>query len=493
MYFYYILNNKGNFSFLFNTMYDFFISEFFAVFCILSENQGGNRIMEEIQGQQNKMGTEPILPLLISMSLPPISSMFMQYTYNFLDSMFVSWISEEALTSVSLAFPIITFIISVSIGLGVGSNVLIAKNLGKKDQNRADSIVSHSLILSSVVGILLTCLSFMVIEPYFRAFTDDMTIYRLGLNYSYIVVCMVLPNMLHISIQKIIQATGNMTAPMLFQMAGVALNFILDPILIFGRFGFPAMGVKGAAIATVLGYSFSTVLAFYVLIFRKQKVRIKIKNFYLDCKIFKNIFITGFPSLIMNILGAFMLIFANIFLTGFSMTAVAFFGMYYKIQQMIVMTVNGLIQGCLPLMSYNYGAKNTKRLMKSFKIGFIMALCMMSIGTVILWVFPANLLHLFKASDEMRTFGIEALKIMSLSFVFSAFGFMYASFFQATGRIRYSILINLLRQLIFLIPLMWLLSNRIGIIGVWWSFLISELLTTIVCLSLFYKGKAKEG
>lgn len=439
----------------------------------------------------SKMEAKPIIPLLISMSVPPMASMFMQYTYNFLDSMFVSWISENALTAVSLAFPITTLIISISIGLGVGTNALIAKNLGAKNQDGANNIVSHSLILSSIVGIILTFLTLIFIKPYFNAFTGNQNIYQLGLDYTYIVAFMVLANMVHISIQKIIQATGNMISPMLFQMAGVALNFILDPILIFGWFGFPAMGVKGAAIATVLGYFFSMVLAFYVLIFRKQEVKIKTDGLQLKWGIFKDIWVIGFPSLIMNALGAFMLVFSNIFLKTYSMTAVAFFGMYYKIQQLIVMTVNGLIQGCMPLMAYSFGARNKGRLMETFKIGLIIAISMMGIGTIILWVFPEDLLSLFKASNEMMNFGVPALRIMSSSFVFSAFGFMYASFFQATGRINYSIFINLLRQLILLIPFMWILSSTIGISGIWWSFLLAEIVTAIICILIFNREEVR--
>lgn len=327
-------------------------------------------IVEEQNGkeglEQNKMEIQPLIPLIISMSLPPMASMFMQYTYNFVDCMFVSWISEGALTAVSLAFPITTLILSISIGLGVGTNTLIAKYLGSKNQDSANNIVSHSLILSSILGIILTILTLLIVKPFFSAFTDDPIIYQLGLDYTYIVAFMVFGNMVHISIQKIIQATGNMIAPMLFQIAGVILNFILDPILIFGWFGFPAMGVKGAAIATVLGYSFSMILAFYVLIFRKQKVKIKIKGFQLEWKIFKQIIIIGFPSLI-----------------------------------------------------------------------------------------------------------------------------MFASFFQATGRIYYSIIINLLRQLLLLIPSMWILSNIMGISGIWWAFIVAELVTTIVCIVLFIQKEVK--
>jgi len=450
-----------------------------------------NKEETEIRIKENKMGTQPVISLLTSMALPPVISMFMQYTYNFVDCMFVSWVGEEELIAVSLAFPVTTLILSISIGLGVGTNALIARNLGAKNQDGANNIVTHSLILSSILGILLTMMVLLLIKPFFSAFTDDPVIYQLGLDYSYIVAFMAFGNMVHISIQKIIQATGNMVSPMLFQMAGVLLNFALDPILIFGLFGMPEMGVKGAAIATVIGYLFSMILAFYVLIFTKQKVKIKKTGFHIEWKLFVDIMVIGLPSLIMNALGAFMVIFANIFLMKFSMTAVAFFGIYFKLQQLIIMTVNGLIQGCMPIMAYNYGAGNRPRLMETFKTGTVFAVVLMGIGTMILWVFPEQSLGIFNASDNMMAFGIPALRVMSASYLLAAFVFMFASFFQATGRVGYSLIINLLRQLVLLVPLMWILSINMGMSGIWWSFLAAEIITTIICIFLFYVEEIK--
>lgn len=448
---------------------------------IIQNKENDKKIME------NKMGVQPVVPLLFSMALPPMISMFMQYTYNFVDCLFVSWVGEEELTAVSLAFPVTTLILSISIGLGVGTNALIARYLGAKNQDAADNIVTHSLILSSVFSIILTIIVLILIKPFFGAFTDDPVIYQLGLDYTYIVAFMTFGNMMHISIQKMIQATGNMIAPMLFQMAGVILNFVLDPILIFGWFGMPVMGVKGAAIATVIGYLFSMILAFYVLIFTKQKVKIKTNDFHIEWRLFRDIIVVGLPSLIMNALGAIMVIFANAFLIMYSMTAVAFFGIYFKIQQLITMTVNGLIQGCMPIMAYNYGAKNKLRLMETFKTGTTFAVIMMTAGTIILWVFPEQTLSIFNASTDMMKFGVPALRIMSASYILAAFGFMFASYFQATGRVGYSLIINFSRQLVALVPLMWIFSEIMGILGVWWSFIAAEVITTVICLYLFLK------
>lgn len=435
---------------------------------------------------QNKMATKPMLPLIINMALPPLFSMFMQYSYNFVDSMFISWVSEDALTAVSLSFPITTLMIALSIWLGVGINVLVAKYLGQGKQDEANSVVSHGLILSSVCGTAMVIILLIIIKPYFLLFTDDPVIYELCLDYMYICALFQLPNMVHIAIQKIIQGTGNMIAPMGFQLAGVVLNFILDPLLIFGLGPFPEMGIKGAALSSLLGYTLSTVLAFYMLIFTKQKVRIKTKGLKLDFAIFRDIFVIGFPSFVMNALGALMVTFANIFLIAYSTTAVAFFGAYFKAQQMVVMTVNGLIQGCIPIMSFNYGAKNKERLDLAFKYGTIIAVAMMGAGALFLSVFPVQILKIFMASDEMMSFGITALRIMSASYIFNGIATMVASYLQSTGKVRYSIRVNLMRQLIILLPAMWLLTNLIGMSGVWFAFIVAEVLT---CVYSFYVYK----
>ncbi|MFA5634274.1 MAG: MATE family efflux transporter [Anaerovoracaceae bacterium] len=435
---------------------------------------------------RNKMATKPMLPLIINMALPPLFSMFMQYSYNFVDSMFISWVSEDALTAVSLSFPITTLMIALSIWLGVGINVLVAKYLGQGKQDEANSVVSHGLILSSVCGTAMVIILLIIIKPYFLLFTDDPVIYELCLDYMYICALFQLPNMVHIAIQKIIQGTGNMIAPMGFQLAGVVLNFILDPLLIFGLGPFPEMGIKGAALSSLLGYTLSTVLAFYMLIFTKQKVRIKTKGLKLNFSIFRDIFVIGFPSFVMNALGALMVTFANIFLIAYSTTAVAFFGAYFKAQQMVVMTVNGLIQGCIPIMSFNYGAKNKERLDLAFKYGTIIAVAMMGAGALFLSVFPVQILKIFMASDEMMSFGITALRIMSASYIFNGIATMVASYLQSTGKVRYSIRVNLMRQLIILLPAMWLLTNLIGMSGVWFAFIVAEVLT---CVYSFYVYK----
>lgn len=433
----------------------------------------------------NKMETKPMFPLIVSMAVPPLISMFMQYTYNFVDCMFVSWIGEKELTAVSLAFPITTLMIAMSIWIGVGVNVLIADNLGQKKQDRADSVVTNGIILSVIMGILVTGIVFLITKPFFASFTDDPEIYNLSVRYMRICAFLEVSSMVHICIQKILQGTGNMIGPMWFQIAGVVLNFILDPILIFGYFGFPKMGIEGAAISTVCGYTLSMILAFFVLIFRKQKVKIKIKGFCIDVKILKDIFLIGFPSFIMNALGAFMSYFTNIFLVMYSTTAVAFFGAYFKLQQVVIMTLNGLVQGCIPIMSYNYGAKNMQRLHKAFKYGTGIGVGLTGFSIIIFWMFPEQILKIFNASGQMMSFGVPALKIMCTSYVFAAAATMTASFMQSTKRVGFSLAINILRQLVLLLPFMWGLSYFMGMKGIWWSFVAAEVITALISAYLY--------
>ena len=438
-------------------------------------------------GELNKMETKPMLPLIVTMSIPPLISMFLQYTYNFVDCMFVSWISEDALTAVSLAFPITTLMIAMSIGIGVGVNVLIARYLGQKNQDMANSVVSNGIILSAACGVIVTIVVLLIMKPFFASFTEDPAIYDMAVDYMRICAFMEVSSMVHICIQKVLQGTGNMIAPMWFQIAGVLLNFVLDPLLIFGVWIFPEMGVEGAAVSTVCGYTFSMILAFYVLIFRKQKVKIKTKGFKLDFKIFKEIFVIGFPSFLMNALGAFMTYFTNLFLVLYSTTAVAFFGAYFKLQQVVIMTLNGLVQGCIPIMSYNYGAKNEKRLTQTFQYGNTIGILLTGVSIIILCLFPSQVLTAFNASEEMLSFGVPALRIMCISYVFAAIATMVASFMQSTKRVKFSLLINILRQFGLLIPAMWLLSKFMGMTGIWYAFIVAEVITAAISWALYKK------
>ena len=439
----------------------------------------------------NKMAVAPVGKLIWQMSIPPLISMFLQYSYNLIDSAFVARLSENALTAVSLSFPITTLMNAASIWIGVGVNVLIAGYLGQKKQDEVNTTVTHGLLLAFGIGALLNLLSFLIMKPYFRAFTNNEEIYQLSIAYMGVCSFMQIPNMVHIAIQKMIQATGNMIAPMWFQIAGVVVNFVFDPILIFGIGIFPAMGIRGAAVATVAGYLLSMILAFALLLGKKQKVQIKIKGFHLQKQMIRRIFAFGLPSFIMNALSSFMVTFVNLFLVAYSDTAIAFFGAYFKVQQLIVMTVNGLIQGCLPVMRFNYGAGSSGRLHSAFRYGNALVTGMMILGTLAVILFPAQILGLFTASEAMRSFGISAMRIMATSYLFCGLSTMISTYFQATEKVGSSMAIQLCRQLLFLVPSLWCLDKLFHLNGIWLAFPVAETATLLVALVMmaWYRHK----
>jgi len=436
---------------------------------------------------ENKMAYEPIHTLILQMSAPPLISMFLQYSYNLVDSMFVAKINEQALAAVSLSFPITTLMNALSIWIGVGVNVLIAGYLGQEKQEKADAAATLGLLLSVLVGTAVTVAALLTIKPYYSAFTQNSAIFAYGLSYMKVCAYMQLPNMVHIAIQKMLQATGNMIAPMWFQIAGVLFNFVFDPLLIFGIGPFPQMGIAGAALATVLGYTLSMLLALVQLFLTKQKVRPKWKGYRFDPQMFRMLLSYGLPSFIMNALGSFMVNFVNAFLVNYSDTAVAFFGAYFKVQQLVVMTVNGLIQGCLPIMRFNYRAKKDERLWQTYQTGTRIATLMMLVGTVLLLCFPNAILFLFSASEEMRTFGVTAMRIMSLGFVFSGLSTMIATYEQATDKVMPSMMIQLLRQGVLLVPVMGLLNQMLHLTGIWIAFPVTEFVVCIIAVVFIRK------
>ena len=386
------------------------------------------------------------------------------------------------LTAVSLSFPITTLMNAASIWIGVGINISIAGYLGQKKQDEANATVTHGLLLAFGIGALLNILTLLIMKPYFLAFTNNEEIYQLSIAYMSVCSFMQIPNMVHIAIQKMIQATGNMIAPMWFQIAGVVVNFVFDPILIFGMGVFPAMGIRGAAVATVAGYLLSMILAFALLLGKKQKVQMKIKGFHLQKQTLRCIFVFGLPSCIMSALSSFMVTFVNLFLVAYSDTAIAFFGAYFKVQQLIVVTVNGLIQGCLPVMRFNYGAGNSERLHSAFLYGIALVIGMMILGTLGVILFPTQILGLFTASEAMRSFGISAMRIMVISYLYCDLSTMISTYFQATEKVGSSMIIQLCRQMLFFIPVLWCLDKLFHLNGIWLAFPVAETGTLIVAL-----------
>lgn len=434
--------------------------------------------------KQNKMGTMPVFPLIVSMSIPAILSMMVQALYNIVDSYFVSQISENALTAVSLVFPIQALLIGVAVGTGVGLNSLIARRLGEIHIEEANQAATHGLLLGIFNGLLFLVVGIFFSEPFLRAFTLDAEIVAMGSVYMNIVCVYSFGACIEINIEKILQATGNMLFPMIFQLIGAISNMLLDPVFIFGMFGFPAMGVKGAAVATVTAQIISMCVALLVLFFREHEVKIEFHSFHFNWHIVKNIYAVGLPAIIMQSTGSAMVVGMNAILISFTETAVAVFGVYFKLQSFVFMPVFGLTQGLMPVMGYNFGAKKKDRLLSAVRIGCIIALAIMGIGMAGFWMYPDRLLMIFNASSRMLQIGVPALRTISLCFLPAAFGIVFSTTFQSVGDGVKSLIISLLRQLVVLLPSAYLLS-KIGLDAVWYAFPIAEVVSLLASIFFF--------
>ena len=441
--------------------------------------------------QENKMGTTPILRLIINMSLPAMFSMLVQSLYNVVDSIFVSWVSEEALTAVSLAFPVQTVMIAVGVGTGVGVSSLISRRLGAARQEEADAAAVHGLVLEALSSIVFILFGLFFARPFIQMFTQNPTIVDYGTDYLSIVTILSVGSMIQICCEKIIQGTGNMIWPMIFQLTGAITNIILDPIMIFGYFGCPKMGVAGAALATVIGQFVACGLSIFVLLTQDHQVTISLRGFRFKGSTIREIYSVGAPSIVMQSIGSVLTSCMNMILVGFSETAVSVLGVYYKLQSFVLMPLFGLTQGLMPIMGYNFGAGIKKRLMDALRWGLIIGFGLMLIGTLLFQFGADLLLSIFNAAEHMLSMGIPALRTMSLCFLPATFGIVMSTFFQATAHGLYSLVISLIRQLIVILPVAYLLSLT-GVLGnVWWAYPIAELvamvMSTFMTLRLYRK------
>ena len=350
--------------------------------------------------EENKMAVRPVFPLLMSMAIPPMISMLIQSLYNIVDSMFVAKIGEDALTAVSLAFPVQTLIVACSVGIGVGVNSYISRSLGREDQQGADSAVAHGLLMAAFVSVLFVLAGQFLLEPFFRMFSSDPLILSEAIAYTQICLTFCAGCFIHICIEKVFQSTGSMIFPMLLQALGAITNIILDPIMIFGLFGFPAMGVKGAAVATVIGQHTAMLASLLVFLLGKFAVRLDLRNFRFSWKMIRDIATIAVPNSCMNALGSVLVMGLNSILIGFSNTAVSLFGIYYKLQTFVFMPASGLTQGAMPIMGFSYGAGNGKRLQHTLSISLRVCFIIMAMGCLLFMAAPAWLLSLFGASDH---------------------------------------------------------------------------------------------
>jgi putative MATE family efflux protein len=440
--------------------------------------------------KDNKMGSSPIFRLIITMSLPAMFSMLVQSLYNIVDSIFVSSLGQDALTALSLAFPVQTLMIAMAVGTSVGVNSLISRRLGEGRRDEANSAATHGLMLSIIYWLVFALLGIFFTRPFFESFSDNLVVVNMGTDYIQTVTLFSFGMFILIDVEKTLQATGNMIYPMIFQLTGAILNIILDPIMIYGLLGFPKMGVKGAAVATVTGQILSMLFCLYIMFTKSHAVHFKLKRFKFRGKTLKDIYKVGFPAIIMQSIMSFLTASLNAILIGFSEAAVAVLGAYYKLNSFVFMPVFGLMQGVMPIMGFNYGAGNKKRVTDTLKVGCLIAGIVLTLGTAIFFALPDRLLKIFNASEEMLQIGVPAFRIISITFVTAAISIMMSTLFQAVGNGLYSLVVSILRQLVIILPVAYFLS-KIGLGYVWYAFPIADMVAFIVSLLLFRQMYAK--
>ena len=440
--------------------------------------------------KENKMGTMPMKRLLASISLPLVISMLMQAMYNVVDSLFVSRVSENALTAVSLAFPVQNFMIAVGVGTGVGMNSYLSRSLGEKNKHDVDLAANNGIFLAIMNYIVMLILGLLLTNVYYKAQTDIAEIIEGGEAYLQSCIVGSFGLFLQLSMERLLQSTGKAFFSMITQLVGAILNIIFDPIFIFGYFGVPAMGVAGAALSTILGQIIAMFIGLILNIKINKEITISPKGFRPNLGAIKRIYSVGIPSIVMQSVSSVMTFGMNNILMVFSSTATAVFGVYFKLQSFVIMPVLGLNNGMVPVISYNYGARNRQRIIQAIKLSMIAAFCIMLIGLILFQTVPVQILALFDASPQMLEIGVPALKIISIHFILAGFDIIMNAVFQAFGKGFYSLLTSLTRQLIVLLPVAYILSKTKVLANVWWCFPIAEIVcvTVSICfMTVIYK------
>jgi len=447
--------------------------------------------MEQVKEiKENKLGVMPVGKLLASMSIPTMFSMLIQALYNIVDSIFVSRLSEKALTAVSLAFPMQNLLIAFAVGLSVGICSVVSRRLGEKREKEAFKAAETGYSILLICTVLFMIIGAVFSESFFRIYTQDEELVQLGTTYLRICLIISLGCFIGVFNEKILQSTGDTIHPMIIQLCGAIFNIIFDPILIFGYFGFPAMGIAGAAYATVGGQLLSMFIGIY-FVRKNQYVNIKFFKLAIDKQATKDILQVGLPSVVMQGIGTVMTSLMNAILITYDIVATTVFGVYFKLQSFVFMPVFGLNSGLMPILAYNYGAKNRERMMKALRLGMTVAFIIMLLGMIAFILIPDVLLNLFEASPKMLEIGEIALRRISYSFPLAAFTIVIGALFQAMGDGYISMITSITRQIGILIPAAWILGKLFGLDAIWFCFIIAEIVVIILNLLFFGKEKKK--
>ncbi|MCI8303315.1 MAG: MATE family efflux transporter [Lawsonibacter sp.] len=447
--------------------------------------------------QENKMGIMPENKLLLNMAVPMILSMLVQALYNVVDSYFVSQLSEDALNAVSLAFPVQNLMISVSVGTGVGINALLSRTLGQKDQERANHTAMNGVLLEGLSCLVFTILGLTCSRLFYTVQTDIPGIVNYGTDYLTIVAGVSVGLFMAVASERLVQATGRTVYAMITQGIGSIVNLILDPILIFGLFGFPRLEVAGAAIATVTGQILGGLVGVYFNLAHNPELQLSLRHLRPDKNIIGGIYSVGLPSIVMQSIGSVMVFGMNQILIAFTSTATAVFGVYFKLQSLIFMPVFGLTNGMVPIVAYNYGARKPMRIIKTIRLSVAYAMGIMAVGCLLFQLFPDVFLSLFEAETEVENqgalleIGVPALRTISYCFIAAGFGIVSSSVFQALGHGVLSLVISVVRQLVCLLPAAFLLA-RLGLDAVWWAFPFAEIFSMILTSLFLYRVYQKK-
>lgn len=439
---------------------------------------------------ENKMGIMPVNKLLLTMAAPMVLSMLIGALYNVVDSLFVSHYGENALSAVSLAFPIQNIIIATGTGIGVGINALLSRYLGEKKQKAVNQTAMHGIILGVGFYALILLFGIFCVKSFYTVQTKDAEIVSMGIDYLTVICVFGFGQMFQLIFEKILQSTGRTSYTMMMQIVGAVINIILDPIFIFGYFGLPAMGTRGAAIATVIGQIAAMLLGVYFNLTKNKDVQLSFKSFEFEGYYLKGICTVGIPTIIMQSMSSVMCFGINKLLLNFSTTSTAVFGAYFKLQTFVYMAIFGLNNALIPIVAFNIGAKHSDRIKKVIRLSGTYSALIGLVGLIIMEMLPVQLISAFAPSKEMFVLGVTALRILGLSFVFGGISVMTCYALQGFSRGISSLVISALRQVIILLPLASILGEVIGINGIWWSFLISETVTVIV--AILYLGRAEK-
>ncbi|MCR5145186.1 MAG: MATE family efflux transporter [Lachnospiraceae bacterium] len=444
-----------------------------------------------MENKENKMGVMPEGKLLMNMSLPIMISMFVQALYNIVDSIFVARISEDALTAVSLAFSLQTLMIAVATGTGVGLNALVSRALGEKKPKRASTVAQNGIFVYIVSYIVVAIVGCVAVKPFYTMQTSagQEAIFNYGVEYLSIVMIFSFGLFMQICLERLLQATGRSFYTMLSQTTGAVINIILDPILIFGMCGMPAMGIKGAAIATAVGQIVAAVEALLWNILKNHDIHLSFKGFRPNFAIIKNIYKIGLPSIVMQSIGSVMTTGMNYILMGLSSTGTAVFGVYFKLQSFFFMPIFGLNNGMIPIISYNYGARKKSRMLNTLKYSYIVAFAFAFIGFLGFEIIPDKLLLMFDASEKMVEIGVVALRIIGIHYLIAWYCIVTGSMFQAVGKAAYSMYVSIARQMVVLLPVAYILAQIGGLTAIWWCFPIAEVMSMIMTIIFFGRVK----